>query len=53
VEVPWNAPWYAARGFTELPAESWGPGLRAVWAAEQAAGIIVAPRVVMIRPLTG
>jgi GNAT superfamily N-acetyltransferase len=49
--VPWNAPWYAARGFAELPAASWGPGLRAVWAAEQAAGIVVAPRVVMIRPL--
>ncbi|HEX9339387.1 MAG TPA: GNAT family N-acetyltransferase [Pseudonocardiaceae bacterium] len=53
VEVPWNAPWYAARGFTELPAESWGSGLQAVWAAEQAAGIIVAPRVVMTRQLTG
>jgi ribosomal protein S18 acetylase RimI-like enzyme len=49
--VPWNAPWYAARGFAELPAESWGPGLRAVWAAELAAGIVVAPRVVLIRPL--
>jgi GNAT superfamily N-acetyltransferase len=51
-DVPWNAPWYTARGFTELPADAWGPGLRAVWAAERAAGIIVAPRVAMIRPLT-
>jgi GNAT superfamily N-acetyltransferase len=50
-DVPWNARWYAARGFAELPADAWGPGLRAVWAAEQAAGIIVAPRVAMIRSL--
>jgi GNAT superfamily N-acetyltransferase len=50
-DVPWNAPWYAARGFAELPVDTWGPGLRAVWAAERAAGIIVAPRVAMIRPL--
>jgi GNAT superfamily N-acetyltransferase len=51
-DVPWNGPWYGARGFIELPADVWGPGLRAVWAAEQAAGIIVAPRIAMIRPLT-
>ncbi|HEX5407781.1 MAG TPA: GNAT family N-acetyltransferase [Pseudonocardiaceae bacterium] len=52
VDVPWNAPWYAARGFAVLPAGEWGPQLRAVWAAEQAAGIVVAPRTAMIRPLT-
>jgi len=52
VDVPWNAPWYAARGFAELPADAWGPGLRAIWAAERAAGIIVAPRIAMIRQLT-
>jgi ribosomal protein S18 acetylase RimI-like enzyme len=51
-DVPWNARWYAARGFAELPADAWGPGLRAVWAAERDAGIIVAPRVAMIRTLT-
>jgi GNAT superfamily N-acetyltransferase len=50
-DVPWNGPWYAARGFAELPTDAWGPGLRAVWAAERAAGIIVAPRVVLIRSL--
>ena len=49
VDVPWNAPWYAARGFVELPPAQWGPGFRAVWADEVAAGILVAPRVAMIR----
>lgn len=53
VAVPWNAPWYAARGFTVLPADRWGPGLREVWAAEEAAGIAVAPRTAMIRVLSG
>ena len=51
VDVPWNAPWYAARGFSVLPDERWGTELRAVWAAEVAAGIVVAPRVAMIRLL--
>jgi GNAT superfamily N-acetyltransferase len=50
-DVPWNAPWYAARGFAVLAAEQWGAELRAVWAAEVAAGIVVAPRVAMIRLL--
>lgn len=49
VDIPWNAPWYAARGFTELAEDEWGPGLRAQWEAEREAGIMVAPRVVMIR----
>ncbi len=49
VDIPWNAPWYAARGFTELAEDEWGPGLRDQWEAERAAGIMVAPRIVMIR----
>lgn len=53
VGVPWNAPWYAARGCTVLPADRWGPQLRQVWAAEEAAGIVVAPRIAMIRVLSG
>lgn len=53
VDLPWNAPFYAARGFGVLPPESWGPGLRDVWAAELAAGIVVAPRTAMIRRLVG
>jgi N-acetylglutamate synthase-like GNAT family acetyltransferase len=48
VDIPWNAPFYAARGFTEFAAEEWGPGLRDQWAAEREAGIMVAPRVAMI-----
>lgn len=48
VDIPWNAPWYAARGFTQLAEEEWGPGLREVWEAERAAGIVVAPRIAMI-----
>ncbi len=52
VDVPWNAPWYTARGFAELTTDQWGAGLRAVWAAEVAAGIVVAPRIAMIRYLT-
>jgi ribosomal protein S18 acetylase RimI-like enzyme len=51
VDVPFNAPWYAARGFTVLPREAWGPELRDQWAAEVAAGIVVAPRTAMICPL--
>lgn len=51
VDVPWNAPWYAARGFAELRSDRWGPELRAQWAAEVAAGIVVAPRVAMIQAL--
>jgi GNAT superfamily N-acetyltransferase len=47
-DVPWNAPFYAARGFTEFAADDWGPGLREQWEAERAAGIIVAPRIAMI-----
>lgn len=52
-DLPWNAPWYAARGFTELPVDDWGPELHRTWAAEREAGIAVAPRVAMIRPLGG
>ncbi|MGI5168952.1 GNAT family N-acetyltransferase [Spirillospora sp. CA-253888] len=50
-DVPWNGPWYAAHGFAELPAERWGPGLRAHWDAEVRAGLHeLGPRLVMWRP---
>jgi GNAT superfamily N-acetyltransferase len=52
-DVPFNAPWYAARGFAQLPAADWGEQLRDQVRAERAAGIAVAPRVVMIRHLVG
>ncbi|GAB1824407.1 GNAT family N-acetyltransferase [Herbidospora sp. RD11066] len=48
-DVPWNAPWYARRGFAILPAASWGPELAALVAHERDLGIEVAPRVVMRR----
>ncbi|MQY02226.1 GNAT family N-acetyltransferase [Actinomadura macrotermitis] len=49
-DVPWNGPWYARHGFAELPEEAWGPGLRAYWRAELAAGLPgLGPRLVMWR----
>ncbi|MFL1430321.1 MULTISPECIES: GNAT family N-acetyltransferase [unclassified Nocardiopsis] len=47
-DLPWNGPWYAARGFAVLPPDAWGPGLRALW--EQEEPIRVRPRVAMVRP---
>ncbi len=50
-DVPWNGPWYARHGFTELPEERWGQGLRAYWDAEIEAGLHdLGPRVVMWAP---
>lgn len=46
-DLPWNGPWYAARGFVVLPRGEWGPGLEEVWRSE--ADIRVLPRVVMVR----
>jgi len=51
-DVAWNAPWYARRGFGELAPADWGPQLRAQWQREEEAGIVVAPRIAMRRPLT-
>jgi GNAT superfamily N-acetyltransferase len=49
-DVPWNGPWYAARGFTEV-AEP-GPGLAARLAAEAAAGLTAhGRRIAMARRL--
>ncbi|SEF54239.1 Acetyltransferase (GNAT) domain-containing protein [Thermomonospora echinospora] len=48
--VPWNGPWYARHGFTELPEERWGPQLRAHWQAEIDGGLhALGPRLVMCR----
>lgn len=46
-DVPWNAPWYAERGFSTLPERAWGPELRALVARERELGLELAPRVVM------
>ncbi|KAB2370765.1 GNAT family N-acetyltransferase [Actinomadura montaniterrae] len=51
-DVPWNGPWYARHGFAELPEDRWGPGIRAYWDAEIAAGLHeLGPRLVMWAPL--
>ncbi|WP_304455753.1 GNAT family N-acetyltransferase [Nocardiopsis sp. YSL2] len=44
-DLPWNGPWYTARGFAPLPRPEWGPELVRLWEAE--AGIRVRPRIVM------
>ena len=48
-DVPFNAPFYASRGWREWPRKEWGPQMRAQWRAEEEAGIAVAPRVAMRR----
>lgn len=50
-DIPWNAPYYARLGFTELPEAEWGPQLRALVALERRVIPSDAPRVTMIRPL--
>jgi GNAT superfamily N-acetyltransferase len=51
-DVPWNGPWYAGHGFIELAEDRWGSQIRALWAAEIAAGLhTLGPRLVMVRDL--
>lgn len=50
-DIPWNAPYYARLGFTELPEGEWGPQLRALVAHEATAIPGDHPRVAMIRRL--
>lgn len=45
--VPWNAPFYAGRGFAELPAAELGPELRAQVEDEARRGLDPAKRVAM------
>ena len=51
-DLAWNGPWYERRGFTVLPGAEWGPDLERQWEAEEAAGIMVRPRIAMVRALT-
>jgi predicted DCC family thiol-disulfide oxidoreductase YuxK/GNAT superfamily N-acetyltransferase len=51
-EVPWNAPFYARRGFRQVPVAELSPGLRGVRAREARLGIAMDRRVVMRRSLT-
>ena len=48
-DVPWNAPFYAARGFYELPTSRHGPQLAQLMAREQLLGFPMQLRVVMQR----
>ena len=50
-DLPWNAPFYARRGFVELPEQSWGPELCKIIEREQMLGFPMQLRVVMQRRL--
>lgn len=50
-DVPWNAPFYARRGFRALDDAALGPALEAVRAHERAAGLPVQERTLMRRDL--
>ncbi|MBR8743398.1 GNAT family N-acetyltransferase [Nocardiopsis sp. MG754419] len=50
-DLSWNGPWYRRRGFVVLPREAWGPELVRQWEVEEEAGIMVRPRVAMVRRL--
>ena len=50
-DVPWNAPFYAARGFEEMIKSSWGPELSKLVARERMLGFPMELRVVMRREL--
>ncbi|WP_239642974.1 GNAT family N-acetyltransferase [Nocardiopsis alkaliphila] len=50
-DLPWNGPWYERRGFSVFPRPEWGPGLVRQWAVEEEAGIMVRPRIAMVRRL--
>jgi GNAT superfamily N-acetyltransferase len=50
-DVPWNAPFYAGRGFSELAESEWGQGLRGIVARERMLGFPIRLRVVMRRAL--
>jgi predicted GNAT superfamily acetyltransferase len=53
VEVPWNGPFYAGLGFTELTEAELTPGLQALRDAEREIGLdAMGRRIVMIRSLS-
>lgn len=49
--LAWNAPFYEARGFEEIPQSELGDGLAVLMREEQAAGIDVQNRIAMRRVL--
>jgi GNAT superfamily N-acetyltransferase len=52
-DVPWNGPWYARRGFLTVSEADAGPELRAILAAERAAGLEPPARIAMRRTIEG
>ena len=50
-DVPWNAPFYTARGFVQITESSWGPKLGDLVARERMLGFPMELRVVMRREL--
>lgn len=51
-DVPWNAPFYAGRGFSELAEVEWGAQLRGIVDRERMLGLPMQSRVVMRRGLS-
>jgi GNAT superfamily N-acetyltransferase len=49
--VPWNEPFYRRRGFHELDERSYTAGIRRLRAAEEAAGLPIGNRLIMVRDL--
>ena len=52
-DVPWNAPFYAARGFVEMHPSQWGSQLAEIVARERTLGFPMRLRVVMQRQMSG
>ena len=50
-DVPWNAPFYAARGFVEMDESQWGLELGRIIERERMLGVPMQMRVVMQRKL--
>jgi GNAT superfamily N-acetyltransferase len=48
-DVPWNAPYYASLGFTELPRDQAGPGHEQSWRRQAEAGLDMTRRLFMTR----
>jgi 4-diphosphocytidyl-2-C-methyl-D-erythritol kinase len=51
VDVPWNAPFYRRRGFSDLPAAGQTAGLKRVLDSERAKGFPMERRILMRREL--
>ncbi|SHF95089.1 Predicted N-acetyltransferase YhbS [Kaistia soli DSM 19436] len=50
-DVPWNAPFYARRGFLPVEIDDWGPAFHLLNGAERAAGLPLDRRIFMRKEL--